>query len=132
MRKVQGECFIARMIPCPRLPVFFPLFWGGDLDRLREEDAVDGVSTGTLLGHRATSSLRGPLIEKGDGDLEGHLVWLNATRYDEIIGSIDRGREGAGWRTICDGFSSLGETTVQCWAYVDPGAAGHRGGGQRP
>lgn len=110
--------FIYTVIPCPRLPVFFPSFGASPKQIAQGNDFIDGVVPGTLIGMRAVVESGGTYLTSGGEGVDGNLVWLDPTKYDEAISWLDFLHEGPEMRTLTKGMDKRNDCEVSCWAYL--------------
>lgn len=107
------------MIPCPRLPVFFPEFAAQDTRVFQERGVVDGVdpafATGLLVAERDGQRV---LLRKEGGKIAGKLVWMDTTRYDEAISLMDVWCEVSSERTKYQAYDTRTAGDVNCWIYL--------------
>jgi hypothetical protein len=104
--------------PFHKLPIFLPAVDALAIEFFQGFGLVDGVSLGVGRGLRVERE-GGPILgQDGESSVEGEIVWLNVTKYDEAISLVDAWFEDNSDRTKGQAFDERAGCSVDCWVYV--------------
>jgi hypothetical protein len=102
-----------------QLPIFIPAFEAPAIELLQGLGMVDGVDTGVGKGLRVELEKKvSTLSRDGESSVDGEIVWLNATKYEEALLLADAWFEDNSTRTKCQACDERAGCTVDCWVYV--------------